>query len=263
MQKSEKGPERLDINRVYEEYVAAPSEKAMENVIRAGLPLIRHFAAIYGAGCTTEDLTQSGLLGLVEAVSRYNGRTLFSTWASWCIISEIRHYVRREQNYSRPKCIARLQKQACGLLRQARRAGAPPPETEQLAARLRIRPEGLPEVMRAGLVSFDEIDAEKIDSASYQTFRLPIEDRLALEQALQKLGELERRVIDALFYRGLTQQQTADEMGLSQRKVSRVKVAALRRLGWLLEGPNFRLVSGKHSFHLVHEDMSANIKTTG
>jgi RNA polymerase sigma factor (sigma-70 family) len=53
----------------------------------------------YGCGFDYSDLYQSGMLCLVKATKNYNGRALFSTWASWCIISEIRHFVRSERDF--------------------------------------------------------------------------------------------------------------------------------------------------------------------
>jgi len=53
----------------------------------------------YGCGFDYSDLYQSGTLGLIKATKSYNGRALFSTWASWCVISEIRHFVRGECDY--------------------------------------------------------------------------------------------------------------------------------------------------------------------
>jgi DNA-directed RNA polymerase specialized sigma subunit len=48
---------------------------------------------------------------------------------------------------------------------------------------------------------------------------------------------LQKKVIDALFYRGLTQQQTATELGLNQRKVSRLKQNALVSLSAMMAEP--------------------------
>lgn len=206
-----------DLNRAFAAYQADPDERTMEAAIEAGRPLVLHFALAYGTGCAMDDLVQSGMLGLMEAVSRYDGQVQFSTWASWCIISEIRHYVRRERAYRSP------------VVSGSGDAGARPDETE-------------------GPFS---LGIENALAGSSVAPQLPIEERLALQQALEKLSEPERQVINALFYRGLTQQQTANEMGLSQRKVSRVKASAIQRLGALLEAPSFHLVDTKESFHLL------------
>lgn len=240
-----------DINEAYACYTATASDDALEAVILAGKPLVYHFVGIYGTGCPLEDVTQTGMLGLVKAVKSYDGRTLFSTWASNCIIGEIRHFARRERTYRCPPYLSHLQEQAEEALERAAEHGDPPPEENELASKLGIRPEGVREVLRAGLVAFSELDVEKISSTQMQPFHLPLEDKLALAQAMEKLDELQRHVIAALFFRGLTQEQTAAELGLNQRKVSRVKSAGLKSLATLLNGPNFHLLDASKSFKMV------------
>ena len=65
---------------------------------------------------------------------------------------------------------------------------------------------------------------------------LPVEDRLMLLAAIGRLPELQRKVVYFLFYQDLTQSDVATRLGISQRHVSRVLTAALKRLSALL-GP--------------------------
>ena len=46
-------------------------------------------------------------------------------------------------------------------------------------------------------------------------------DRIALGQALSKMPILWQRIVTLRFYRNMTQQQTADRLGITQVKVSR------------------------------------------
>jgi RNA polymerase sporulation-specific sigma factor len=46
-------------------------------------------------------------------------------------------------------------------------------------------------------------------------------DRIALGQAVSKMPPQWRQIVMLRYYRNLTQQQTADHLGLSQVKVSR------------------------------------------
>ena len=169
-----------DINIAYQAYACHPCEAALEAVMERGEPLVRYFARMYGCGCCFDDLCQTGMLGLMKAVKSYDGRVLFSTWASCCVIGEIRHFTRREQSY----------RSAVQLMPAQADADAEPDA--------RLRP-------------------------AYQSFHLAVEDRVMLEQALRKLDVLQKKVIAALFFRGLSQEQAAKELGLNQRKVSRIK----------------------------------------
>ena len=64
---------------------------------------------------------------------------------------------------------------------------------------------------------------------------MPIEDLIALEFALNKLKNLQRKVIDYIFIKDLTQTKTAKKLAISQRQVSRLKNEALKSLKKELE----------------------------
>jgi len=55
-----------------------------------------------------------------------------------------------------------------------------------------------------------------------------------VQQAVERLMELEKKIIFLFFYRDLTQGQIAGEMGLPPKKVSRVMRKALDRLRGLM-----------------------------
>ena len=55
-------------------------------------------------------------------------------------------------------------------------------------------------------------------------------ESISLKQALDALGERERKIIDLRFYRGKTQMEIAQEIGISQAQVSRLEKAALLRM---------------------------------
>ena len=56
-----------------------------------------------------------------------------------------------------------------------------------------------------------------------------IED-IALKEAIKKLGEREKRIIDMRFYLGKTQSEIATEIGISQAQVSRLEKGALEQI---------------------------------
>jgi len=123
-----------------------------------------------------------------------------------------------------------------------------PPEVAELAQALNINEAGILEVMnlyaRIDLHSRNEpfapgeldegADPRIVHSLRQESFALPIEDRIALYDALDKLSALERRLIYLLFFKELTQTEVADELGLTQKKVSRESIKALDRLKQLL-----------------------------
>lgn len=213
-------------------YFERGGEHARQGVVEAASGLIRWYAKLYGGACDRDDLYQTGCLALLKALDGYDPSrpASFTTYASHCIMGEIRHLVRSESSFYRPGCIKELQFRVDAAVEEyARKNGGAPPAS-YLAEKLNVREESIGEVMRSGLVSFDEIDAAKIHSLAYESFRLPIEDKIALAQAGRKLTGLQRKVLHMLFFRNLSQQQAADELGLSQRKVSRIKEQSLEVL---------------------------------
>ncbi len=169
---------------------------------------------------------------MLKALDGYdpNRSVRFTTYASHCIMGEIRHLVRSESSFYRPGCIKELQFRVDAALEEYIRRNGGTPSVAWLAETLNVRAESISEVMRAGLVSFDEIDVLRIHSLTYQSFQLPIEDKLALAQAARALTALQKKVLHLLFFRNLSQQQAADALGLSQRKVSRIKEQSLETL---------------------------------
>ena len=55
-------------------------------------------------------------------------------------------------------------------------------------------------------------------------------EQIALDDAIGKLSERERRILRLRFYEGKTQMEVAGAIGISQAQVSRVEKAALAKM---------------------------------
>jgi RNA polymerase sporulation-specific sigma factor len=55
-------------------------------------------------------------------------------------------------------------------------------------------------------------------------------ENIALAEALEHLGERERRIISLRFFMNKTQMEIAEEIGISQAQVSRLEKGALERM---------------------------------
>jgi RNA polymerase sporulation-specific sigma factor len=55
-------------------------------------------------------------------------------------------------------------------------------------------------------------------------------ERLALSEAVERLGEREKRIIALRFYEGKTQMEVSAEVGISQAQVSRLEKSAIERI---------------------------------
>lgn len=213
-------------------YISKPNECSMDRILHYSTPLIRYFASRLSGGKYSEDLIQCGYEGVVKALKSFNPdrKVNFATYAGHCIMGEIRHYIRREARYYRPRFIEELRQKAETLIEDYYREKGEMPSRNQLSEALNIDESGIEEIMRAGLVSMDQLDLNKISSTHYESFKLPIEDRILLYSAIKSLSSIKQKVIYYLFYRDYTQQQTAECLGLNQRKVSRLLKSSISDL---------------------------------
>jgi len=216
-------------------------------------PLVKNIAYKFkNSGEPLEDLEQLGYIGLINALNLYNQQrnVKFETYASWFISGEIRHYIRdKHQTIRIPHWITELNREIDEYMVNYKEETKQIPSLKKIAKEFNLSEEGVKEVLKARdvvhTVSIDQENRgydcneypvlEKIKNDHYKSFRLPIEDLIALELALNKLKNLQRKVINYIFIKDLTQNKTAKKLAISQRQVSRIKNEALKSLKEELE----------------------------
>jgi RNA polymerase sigma-B factor len=169
----------------------------------------------------------------------------FETYASWFISGEIRHYIRDKHQAIRiPHWITELNRKIDEFIVKYKEETKQIPSLKKIAKEFNLTEEGVKEVLKARdvvhVVSIDQDNRnydcneypvlEKIKNGHYKSFRLPIEELIALELALNKLKNLQRKVVNNIFIKDLTQNKTAKRLAISQRQVSRIKNEALKSL---------------------------------
>lgn len=223
-------------------------KKITDEQISIYQPLVNSIASRFlNSGEPLEDLQQIGYIGLINALNLYNWDkgVKFETYATWLISGEIRHFIRdKHQAVKIPRWMSKLNKQIDKYIISFKSQKKRFPNIDEISEKFNITEEGLKEVFKSRdavqLISLDQerrkgnIDIqpkyEKIRSKNYQTFKLPIEDIINLRTALSKLKGIQKKVIYYLFKMDLTQKSTAKKLGISQRKVSRIKESALKDL---------------------------------
>jgi len=195
-----------------------------------------------------EDLFQVGTIGLIKALENFdpNRNAAFSTFARHHILGELRHYLRDKVGLIKPpRWLRYLTYQVLSEKERLLQKLGREPTTAEIAEGLNLHEDGVTEVlsMNASLIltSLDDTDEmgfdsiqNKIKSVRQASFQLPIEDRIVLEKALEKLLKIERKAIDLFFYQDLTQTEIGQQLHLSQRAVSRLIARGLRTLKSLL-----------------------------
>lgn len=220
-------------------------------------PLVESVARRFvGSGEPFEDLVQEGFLGLLSALDNYDpertaqkepGRKIkFSTYATHFVVGAIRHFLRdRGKIIKEPAWLhevsVKIARTTDALTVELGRT----PQTAEIAGVLNLTEEAVDEILSTrqtfqvsafGSSSEDNdstvglVDPEKIRSDKHVTLRLPIEDRIVLENAVLKLKELEQRVLFEFFYQDHTQTEIAKQFGISCNYVSHILKNATGKL---------------------------------
>jgi RNA polymerase sigma-B factor len=216
-----------------------------DSVIEDHMPYARHIAARYaGQGAQAEDLVQVGYLGLVKAAHNFDPEygTTFLGYATAMIIGEIRRYFRDATwDVHVPR---RMQELSVGLRKATESLThdlGRSPTVAELAAKLNATPEEIADALDAAeaytTASLDRPMGDEDDGAPLtavigeEDSRFDaVVDREALKPLLAKLGERDKRILMMRFFRGMTQSEIADQLGVSQMQVSRLLTRILGEL---------------------------------
>lgn len=191
----------------------------------------------YGRGVDPDDLYQLGCLGFLKAVQGFDFSygTCFSTYAVPKIAGEIRRFLRddgavkvgrsmREQAQTLYTARERL-RQSLGrepaLSELSEATGLAPEEIARTELSTNA-PESLQQEMADGLTLEGTLGTEAPEEG--------LVERIALREAIDHLPEKERMTILLRYFKGMTQEQTARVLGVSQVQVSRLERRGLGHL---------------------------------
>lgn len=237
----------MDNEQLLKLYAETGAHATLDEIVRRNQRLLHHILKRFSyVSEPYEDLLQVANLGLIKAAQRFNPArgVRFSTYATAIVDGELRHHLRDTLLMRQPRWVKKLYREIQEKSNELMHDLGRPPTLAELSITLNVNEEGILEVMslyaRLDLHSrnepFDDeelqanVDSSRVHSLRLESFALPIEDRITLYQALDKLSAFQRRLIYLLFFRDLTQHEVADQLGLSQKKVSRESLKALDRL---------------------------------
>ncbi len=232
----------------------APSDVValQEEIVRRNVGLVKSIAVRFvHSGEPLDDLIQAGYIGLLNAVTNFDlaKETRFSTYATHLIRGEIRHHIRDKHTTIRiPQWVQtmnrRIKEAEEALFQEAGR----PPTLGELGRRLDLTSEQVAALLR-GRESMTYVSIDQERRGSDPNPGLPVVERLMPRSdgpphdvrmrilvAIERLSEIQRQVIQGLFYHGKSQSEVGDELGISQRQVSRMKDRILSEMKDNLEG---------------------------
>ena len=212
---------------------------ASEQLINENSGLIWSVARRFiGRGAETDDLYQLGCLGFLKAIEGFDPEfgTQFSTYAVPKISGEIRRFLRDDGTLK----VSRSLKEQSASIKSARSKLTVllgrEPTIQELSRQTGFSPEeiAIAETATAATESIQQEAGE--DGFCLENILTDTEseekmvEKIALRQAVEKLPERERLVIQLRYYHSLTQQRVAKVMDVSQVQVSRIEKKALEKI---------------------------------
>lgn len=197
-----------------------------------------------GRGTDLEDLYQLGCLGFLKAVEGFDTEygTQFSTYAVPKIAGEIRRFLRDDGAVK----VSRGIKEQAATIKSVRArlttALGREPTIQEISRQTGISPEdiAMAETATAATESIQRQCGE--DGFTLENLLTDTEseenmvEKIALRQAIARLPQREKSVIQLRYFHGLTQQRVARVLDVSQVQVSRIEKKAIAQLRQLLDG---------------------------
>lgn len=174
------------------------------------------------------DLYQAGSLGLIKAYRNYNenvGKN-FINFAYMYIYGEMFEFVNNSQTIKLNKEYLRLSKSIKKAITMLQEELGRTPTTTELSTFLEIDEETIINILNITKESVSLDDKITDDGSSYiDTIgkTMDLDSQILINDSLETLNDLERKVVLSRYFEDLTQSETADLLGISQVKVSRIE----------------------------------------
>ena len=218
-------------------------EEARELYIKGNLRLVLNVIKRFsGSSENMDDLFQIGCIGLIKAIDNFDTtlNVKFSTYAVPMIIGEIRRYLRDNNSIRVSRSLRDIAYRAIYAKETYMKNNLKEPTIAEIANEIGIEKETIVYAMDAiqnpvslfepvyteggdTLYVMDQISDKKNREENWV-------ENLSLREAINRLNQRERHIIDLRFYEGKTQMEVAQEIGISQAQVSRLEKNALKTM---------------------------------
>lgn len=216
---------------------------ACQQVLTENVGLIWSIVRRYsGCGVDTDDLYQLGCIGFIKAVKGFDLTygTQFSTYAVPKIAGEIRRFLRDDGSVKVGRSLREKGQTLFYTRERLRHTLGREPQLSELAQETGMTVEEVAAVELAN-GPLESLQQETIDGLTLESTLgtdSPEEgmvEKIALREAIDSLPERERITILLRFFRGMTQEQAARILKVSQVQVSRLERKGLAKLREILE----------------------------
>jgi RNA polymerase sigma-B factor len=247
--------DKEEVRDLFRAYHEAGSEEAKAEcrtkLVHQYIGLVEFLARRFrNRGEPLEDLVQVATIGLLKAIDRFDleREVEFSTYATPTVVGELKRHFRDKGWAVRvPRRLQELHLELGKIVNRLGQELGRSPTVAEIAEAAGTSEEtvleGLEIAQAYNFTSLDApIDSDDSGSTSFAE-QLGGEDehlenleyRASLAPEMAKLPERERRILYLRFFRGMTQSEIAERLGISQMHVSRLLNRTLMRLREALE----------------------------
>jgi RNA polymerase sigma-B factor len=217
-----------------------------EEIVERNVGLVKSIAVRFArCGEPVDDLIQAGYIGLLNAVANFDlaHNARFSTYASYLIQGEIRHYIRDKHSTVRiPQWVQTMNRTVKEAEEAFFQREGRPPTLAELASGLDLTTEQLTALLRGReAMTYVSIDQRRraadpkpappsLEYLVTESSEVPFDVRVRILVVIEELTKIQQQVVRGLFYQGKSQTEVGQELGISQRQVSRMKARILRTI---------------------------------
>ena len=217
---------------------AKGDEKAREELIMANVRLVLSVVQRFRGKACGDDLFQVGMVGLLKAVDGFDSsfNVRFSTYAVPMIVGEIRRFIKEGTSIKVSRSMRDIAYKTLKA-REEMSVGRSEPSLMEVAAEIDVPYKDVVTALDAVSepVSLQEYVYGEGDDSVSRLEQLSDKrccednwiDDICLKTALEGLPEREKRIISLRYYKGKTQTEISEIMGISQAQVSRLEKGAL------------------------------------
>ena len=233
---------------LFSKYLNNPSAAHRNDIVNKYIYLAEIISRKFlNRGLDYEDIFQVACIALIKAVERFDpGKGVkFVSFATPTIIGEIKRYFRDKGSVIRiPRRIYEVYQKVNHAREYLSHELQRIPRVDEIAKYLNISEENVLEIIESSnaynIQSFDQtvyndddLELHETIGADDTTFER-IENRDFLEKSLGRFNEPEKEFIRMRYFRGKTQKEIAEKLGVSQMYVSRLEKKVLERFRTIL-----------------------------
>lgn len=226
-----------------DKYQATKDEYLKEQLVIDNTKLVLSMTKrFYQRTDNIEDLFQVGMIGLIKAIENFNTayNLRFSTYAVPLIIGEMKRYLRDNSQIKISRTIRDLAYKILQIKEDYIQEYQREPTIKELSKILEEDQSVIIEALQStnGVISLQEElknddgnVLKMIDQIpNHRDDEIDMKINIDLKNAMKKLSEKEKRVIDERYFYGRSQMEIANDLFISQAQVSRIEKQALNSL---------------------------------